>query len=99
MDPKPLYYPPRVETYIRQCLHDKPGLNEFFKRLEDSVKANPEQASPEIIVLDNGMKIQCRRKSVRATSYSQNMVFSKDEIVILYEITEMNIRVISVFFP
>jgi len=99
MAPLPLYYPPPVEAYVQQCLHDKPGLKEFYKRLEDSVKAHPTLASPENIVLGNGMKIHCRRKSIRATSYSKNMVFSKDEIVILYEITERNIRVISVFFP
>jgi len=99
MAPLPLHYPPPIDAYVRQWLQDKPGLAEFFKRLEDSIKSNPKQASPETFVLNNEQKIKCYRKSIRATSYSKNMVFSKDEIVILYEITEREIRVISVFFP
>jgi len=95
----PLYYPPPVDACVKQELQGKPGLKIFFERLEDSVRANPKQASPEIIILSNGEKINCLKKSIRATSYSKTMVFSKDEIVMLYEIMQDQIRVIAVFFP
>ena len=95
----PLHYPPDIESYVNQKLQGKPGLEIFLRRLEDSIRANPKQASPEIIVLDNGKKISCRRKSVRANSYSKNMIFSKDEIIVLYKVMEKCIRVIAVYFP
>jgi|TergutMp193P3_1026864.scaffolds.fasta_scaffold05719_7 hypothetical protein len=95
----PLYYPPPIDTYVQQKLQGKPGLRVFLKRLEDSVTANPALSSPETFVLSNGEKIHCHRKSIRAASYSKTMIFSKDEIVMLYEILENHIRVIAVFFP
>jgi hypothetical protein len=95
----PLFYPPPVENIVKQELQNKPGLKDAYKRLESSIAANPNQASPETFVLSNGKKILCRRKSIRATSYSKNMVFSKDEIVILYEILKDVIRIINVYFP
>jgi len=90
---------PPIDAFIKQKLQDEPGLKEFYNRLKEAVLANPEQASPETIRLDNGKKIKCRRKSVRATSYSERMVFSKDEIIILYEVLEDRIRVVNVYFP
>jgi hypothetical protein len=95
----PLFYPPPINDFVQQGLQNKPGLKDAYKRLENSIVENPELASPEIIILSNGMKIRCRRKSIRATSYSKNMNFSKDEIVILYEILDGMIRVINVYFP
>jgi hypothetical protein len=94
----PLFYPPPIKEIVEKWLQDKPGLREAYKRLEDSVTENPNQASPETFIIGK-KKIKCRRKSIRATSYSKNMIFSKDEIVILYEILDDKIRVICVFFP
>lgn len=94
-----LFYPPQIENIVTIELQDKPGLKEAYKRLEDSIETNPRQASPETFILSNGAKVHCYRKSIRATSYSKHMVFSKDEIVILYEILEDRLRVIYVYFP
>jgi hypothetical protein len=95
----PLFYPPPINDIVQKGLQDKPGLKDAYKRLENSIVEYPESASPETFILGNGKKIHCRRKSIRATSYSKNMVFSKDEIVILYEILDDKIRVIFVYFP
>ena len=84
----PLLYPPQIKDIVEQGLQNKPGLTEAYKRLENSIKENPNSASLELFILSNGARIRCHRKSTRATSYSKNMVFSKDEIVILYEILE-----------
>ena len=94
-----LFYPPPIEEIVNNELNSKHGLKEAYKRLEASIESNPKLASPEIFVLSNNRRINCFRKSIRATSYSKNMVFSKDEIVILYEILDDRIRVISVYFP
>jgi hypothetical protein len=91
--------PQPIEEQVNQRLQEKPGLKEFYNRLKESILTYPEQALPEIIPLVSGKKIKCRRKSVRATSYSKHMVFSKDEITVLYEILEDRIRVIGVYFP
>ena len=95
----PLFYPPQIKEIVEQELQNKPGLRVAYKRLEASITENPQQASPEIFVLSNKKKVICRRKSIRATSYSKNMIFSKDEIVILYEVLNDKIRVIYVYFP
>jgi len=90
---------PPIETEVNQKLQEEPGLKESYNRLKSAILAYPEQASPEIIPLSTGQKIKCRRKSIRVTSYSKNMVFSKDEITILYEVLEDRIRVVGVYFP
>jgi hypothetical protein len=95
----PLSYPPPIEDIVRQGLQRKPNLKEFYKSLENSIVENPEQASSEIFILNNGAKIRCYKKSIRATSYSKNMPYSKDEIILLYEILDKEIRVINVYFP
>jgi hypothetical protein len=80
-------------------LQNKPGLKDAYKRLENSIVENPKLALPETLILSNGTKIHCRKKSIRAASYLKNMIFSKDEIVILYEILDDVIRIINVYFP
>jgi hypothetical protein len=95
----PLFCPPQIKDIVQQKLENKPGLKVAYERLKDSIVKNPKQASPETFILSNGTKIHCRRKSIRATSYSKNMVFSKDEILILYEILVDKIIVIDVYFP
>jgi hypothetical protein len=95
----PLFYPPPIKDIVQKELQNKPGLRDAYKRLENSILENPKLASPEIFILSNGTKIHCRRKSIRATSYSKNMIFSKDEIVILYEVLNYQIRVVCVYFP
>jgi hypothetical protein len=99
MAPLPLSYPPPINDIVQQGLKNTPGLKDAYKRLEKSIEENPEMASLETFILSNGTKIHCHRKSIRATSYSKNMNFSKDEIVILYEILDDVIRVIYVYFP
>jgi len=94
-----LFYPQPIKDFVQNELENKPGLKESFERLEDSIEANPKQSSPEVFILNNGSKICCYKKSTRATSYSKNMTFSKDEIVILYEVLVDMIRVVCVFFP
>ena len=94
-----LFYPPPIDSHVKTELHNKPGLKSAYALLEDSVKANPRQASPETFILNGGLKVHCYRKSIRATSYSKEMVFSKDEIVILYKVLGDVIRVVNVYFP
>lgn len=84
---------------MAQKLQEEPGLQDFYNRLKASILANPEQASPETIILNSGKKIKCRRKSTGVTSYSKRMVFSKDEITILYENLTEKIRIVGVYFP
>jgi len=91
--------PQPIEAQVNQKLREEPGLQEFYNRLKESILANPVQASPETILLDSGKKIKCRRKSTGVTSYSKRMVFSKDEITILYENLTDRIRVVGVYFP
>jgi hypothetical protein len=94
-----LDYPSYVNDLVQRRLREEPGLKRFYERLVNAVETNPEQSSPELFVLSSGKKVMCRKKSVRASSYSKKMIFSKDEIVMLYEILPDRIRVISVYFP
>jgi hypothetical protein len=94
-----LLFPPPVNAAVQQKLQSSPGLKDAFNRLIKSIEDNPEQAAFETFILPGELKITCYKKTARVTSFSKNMVFSKDEIVVLYEILDEIIRVINVYFP
>jgi predicted transcriptional regulator len=94
-----LLFPPRINATVQQKLQSSPGLKDAFNSLVKSIEDNPFQSSFETFVLNNETKISCYKKTARVSSFSKSMAFSKDEITILYIITDTSIQAIKVFFP
>jgi len=95
----PLIYAPHLDNIVRQELQKKPDLKDAYKLLEKSIVKNPKQASIEDFILNNGRVVRCYKKTAYAVSFSRSMPYSKNEIIILYEILDTEIRVVNVLFP
>jgi hypothetical protein len=81
-------------------LVQKPCFVEYVKKLEEMIKENPTMAAAEYRKLQNGKEIKYYTRSIKARSYSETMIFSKDEILIFYVVLPNNlILVIDIFFP
>jgi hypothetical protein len=81
-------------------LAQKPAFEKYVGDLERIIKANPTQAAAERRKLKSGLEVKCYTRSIKAKSYSETMIFSKDEITIRYVVLPDNlIVVVDIFFP
>ncbi|KAA6336153.1 hypothetical protein EZS27_015678 [termite gut metagenome] len=95
-----LSYLPEIDKKKQLYIRQTPGLESYFNKAEHNIRSHPNKGAREIVELDSGKKIVCRRVSVRVSYFSYRMPYARSEVTLVYyQASPEDIKVIALFFP